>query len=50
MPLERVVFPHPGRYRFVLAARGRSVEGIPLHLIEVPEGTGPGSAEGIEGN
>jgi hypothetical protein len=38
MPLERVVFPHPGAYRFVLSARGREVEGIPLHLVELPAG------------
>lgn len=41
MPLERVVFPHPGAYRFVLSARGREVEGIPLHLVQVEGGNRP---------
>ena len=42
MPLERVVFPHPGAYHFVLSARGRELTGIPLHLVQVdaPAGTG----------
>lgn len=42
MPLERVAFPHAGAYHFVLSARGREVEGIPLHLVQVegPAGTG----------
>ncbi len=34
MPLERVVFPHPGAYRFVISARGKQAEGIPLHLVQ----------------
>ena len=34
MPLERVVFPHAGDYRFVLSSRGRQAEGIPLHLVQ----------------
>lgn len=37
MPLEQVVFPHPGRYHFVLSVRGTETHGIPLHLVEVPE-------------
>ena len=47
MPLERVVFPHPGRYRFVLSARGERVEGIPLHLVELP--AEPGSVKEVAG-
>lgn len=50
MPLERVVFPHPGRYRFVISARGHRFEGIPLHVVEVPEPSPPGSGAPVEGN
>ena len=42
MPLERVVFPHPGAYRFLLSARGQEVEGIPMHVVEVEGGNRPG--------
>ena len=42
MPLERVVFPHPGAYHFVLAARGTEASGIPLHVVQVDAGT-PGN-------
>jgi len=41
MPLERVVFPHPGDYRFLLSARGREVEGIPLHVVAIEGGNRP---------
>lgn len=50
MPLERVVFPHAGRYRFVIEARGQSFEGIPLHVVEMPGTPASGSAAGVEGN
>ncbi|HUF11946.1 MAG TPA: hypothetical protein VMN78_02475 [Longimicrobiales bacterium] len=50
MPLERVVFPHPGHYRFVLNARGERAEGIPLHLVEVPAESAAGSAKRLAGN
>lgn len=50
MPLERVVFPHPGRYRFVLTARGHRAEGIRLHLVERPESTAAGSGQRVPGN
>ena len=49
MPLERVVFPHPGRYRFVLTARGKRAEGIPLHLVERADGSAAGSAHQVAG-
>ena len=50
MPLERVVFPHPGRYHFVLSARGERTEGIPLHLVERPVDAAAGSGHGVAGN
>ena len=50
MPLERVVFPHPGRYRFVLSARGQRVEGIPLHVAEVSGTSASGPGAEVEGN
>lgn len=50
MPLERVVFPHPGRYHFVLSARGQSVDGIPLHLVELPDETRRGPGQRVAGN
>lgn len=47
--LENVVFPSAGEYRFILSARGESVEGMPLHVIEVKEDeAGPGRQ--VEGN
>ena len=44
LPLERVVFPEPGRYRFVLKAKGRELEGPVVYLNRmepesVPAGT-----------
>lgn len=33
MPLEDVVFPVPGRYRFRLRAKGRELEGPAVHLV-----------------
>lgn len=50
MPLERVVFPHPGRYHFVLTARGERAECIPLHLVERHAESAPGSVETVAGN
>lgn len=44
MPLERVIFPHPGRYHFELSTRGQKVVGIPLHLLELPDTDGADAA------
>ena len=38
MPLERVVFPHPGAYHFLLSARGHEESGIPMHVVQVAAG------------
>jgi len=32
LPLERVVFPHPGRYRFRLQAGNQVREALPLFV------------------
>jgi hypothetical protein len=37
MPLEDVVFPRPGRYRFRIIIKGRKMEGPSLFLVETPE-------------
>ena len=50
MPLERVIFPHAGRYRFALTARGQTVEGIPLHLVEIPDPAKRGPGHRVAGN
>lgn len=36
MPLERVIFREPGRYRFELLAGGHSVEACSFHVGEAP--------------
>ena len=36
MPLEHVVFPHPGRYRFRLRAGGQTALALPLFVAERP--------------
>ena len=36
MPVENVVFPVPGRYRFSVRAKGRVLKGSALHLFEDP--------------
>ncbi len=33
LPLEQVVFPEPGTYRFRVRAKGRSLDGPALHLV-----------------
>lgn len=33
MPLEEVVFPTPGAYRFVIRVKGRELEGPALYLV-----------------
>jgi hypothetical protein len=47
LPLERVVFPEPGRYRFRLTAKGRELEGPVVYLTRIeppiePADTGGG--------
>ena len=42
MPLENVVFPQPGAYRFLVRVKGRVFDGPTLHLLESP-------AEGADG-
>ncbi len=37
MPVENVVFPVPGRYRFSVRAKGRVFKGPALYLFEDPE-------------
>lgn len=37
MPMEDIVFPVPGPYRFVLRAKGREFEGPKLHLAETAD-------------
>lgn len=37
MALERVVFPHPGRYRFLLRVSDRTWDAFSLYLSEAPE-------------
>lgn len=37
MPLEEVVFPEPGRYRFRVRMKGRTFQGPSLHLVEREE-------------
>ena len=46
MPLEEVVFPVPGRYRFQVKVKGRELEGPAVHLVRTdprpePIPTGP---------
>ena len=38
MPLEKVVFPRPGRYRFELVAGGDATEAFSIFVGEVPPG------------
>ena len=47
--LEDVVFPRPGRYHFVLSARGKSLETLPLQVVEATEAA-PGPAREVAGN
>ena len=46
LPLEDVVFPVPGRYEFRITAKGRTLRGPVLYLIEAPPDdlTAPGPA------
>jgi hypothetical protein len=49
MPLERVVFPPPGAYHFVLSARGRELHGIPLHVVQVEANAAGGNRPASRG-
>lgn len=47
MPLENVVFPRPGRYRFQVRMKGETLPGPSLHLIrreDAPDDSGPDDA------
>lgn len=37
MPLENVVFPHAGQYRFKVRVKGQTLDGPTLYLMESPE-------------
>lgn len=39
MPLEQVIFPHAGAYRFRLTVDGETTSALPLHLSEAPDGS-----------
>ncbi|MEX2466123.1 MAG: hypothetical protein WD995_04390 [Gemmatimonadota bacterium] len=43
MPMEGVVFPHPGQYVFRVKVKGETLEGPGLFLMEVPEEAATGS-------
>ncbi len=43
MPLENVVFPHAGHYRFVVRFESESLEAFSLHLSQAPARGGPRS-------
>ncbi len=47
MPLERVVFPHPGRYRFVFKVGGRSRPAFSLFLGTQSADADPTAAERV---
>lgn len=37
MPMDGVVFPHPGQYTFRVKVKGMTLEGPGVYLMEVPE-------------
>jgi hypothetical protein len=37
MPLENIVFPHAGQYRFYVKIKGQTLDGPSLCLMEAPE-------------
>jgi len=60
MPLENVVFPLPGPYRFRVRVKGTELDGPSLHLVQIPDdedatavgdggGTDPSEPEGAPG-
>jgi Family of unknown function (DUF6941) len=40
MPVEDVVFPHPGPYRLEIRVKGQTLSGPTLYLVETSEGSG----------
>jgi hypothetical protein len=38
MPMEDIVFPHPGQYTFRVKVKGNTLEGPGIFLMEVPDG------------
>jgi len=38
MPMEGVVFPHPGQYTFRVKVKGKTFQGPGIHLMEIPAG------------
>lgn len=46
MPLEDVVFPVPGPYRFRIQAKGRELDGPTVHLVRSEPAGEPFSTEG----
>lgn len=46
MPMEEVIFPHPGQYTFRVKVKGRELEGPGIYLMEVSEGERPQSDDG----
>jgi len=47
MPMERVVFPHAGRYRFVLEVDGHECPAFSLFVGEQPDGADPTEGERV---
>ena len=47
LPLEDVVFPEPGRYRFRLTAKGRAMDGPVLYLTRIEPPTEPADTGGV---
>ena len=41
MPLEEVVFPRPGAYRFQIRVKGRTFQGPSLYLVEADDAADP---------
>ena len=41
MPLEKVVFPVPGRYDFQVMLKGRTLQGPTLYVMQTAEDDGP---------
>lgn len=37
MPVEEVVFPHPGQYTFRVKVKGQTLEGPGIYLMEMPQ-------------
>lgn len=45
MPMDGVIFPHPGQYSFRIKVKGTTLEGPGIFLMEVPEV--PEASEGL---